>query len=249
MEEAKEIGVVCNARRKTGEGRQTRADILGHAVQLASREGLEALTIGRLADALALSKSGLFAHFGSKEELQLATIEKASALFGERVLRVGRRFEPGLPRLLAMLEAWLAYLEARVFQGGCFFAAASAEFDGRPGRVRESIERRARSWLAALAAEARKAMARGQLARATDVEQLVFELHAVVHEANWALELLGDESALARSRTAVRTRLRAAATDAARPVLARLAASIVDDVRAVLGDEPAPAAAAAAPGR
>ena len=113
------------ARRLRADGRQTREGILEHAVQLASREGLEALTIGRLAEALGMSKSGLFAHFGSKQGLQLAVMERASDIFGERVRKVGRRFEPGLERLVGLLEAWMAYVERCDFEGG--FTDAHAE--------------------------------------------------------------------------------------------------------------------------
>jgi AcrR family transcriptional regulator len=218
------------AARRGSDGRSTRDEILSYAVQLASREGLEALTIGRLADALALSKSGLFAHFGSKEGLQLAVLDRAADVFNQRVLQVGRRFDGGLDRLLAFLEAWLAYLEARDFQGGCFFAAASAEFDGRPGPVRDSLVRLAGSWIAALEAEAAKAVSRGDLSRGLDVGQLVFELHALVQESNWSFQLLGDPHAIVRARAAVRARLAAAATDEGRTNIARLGRSIASDV-------------------
>lgn len=201
------------ARRLSGrarEGNETRARILEHAVQIASEEGLEALTIGRLADKLGLSKSGLFAHFGSKKGLQLATIEHAGAVFAERVVRIGRRAEPGLDRLRALLDAWLAYLESDTFRGGCFFAAASAEFDGRPGRVRDSIAARARAWIAALDAEVGKAISRGELGSGIDRSQLVFELHAAVQESNWARQLLDDPDAFTRARRVIERRLQEA---------------------------------------
>jgi AcrR family transcriptional regulator len=219
-------------RRNGGDGRQTRDEILTYAVQLASREGLEGLTIGRLAEALSLSKSGLFAHFGSKEGLQLAVVERAAEVFNERVLQVGRGFDGGLQRLIAFLEAWLAYVEARDFQGGCFFASASAEFDGRPGSVRDALVRLAGSWIAALEAEARKAVAHGDLSPDVDVAQLVFELHALVQESNWATQLLGDARALGRARAAVRTRLAQTSTAAGRERVTRIGTSIVSDVRA-----------------
>jgi len=218
--------------RRNGDGRRTRDEILTYAVQLASREGLEALTIGRLAEALHLSKSGLFAHFGSKEGLQLAVLERASEVFGERVLRVGRSFSGGLERLIAFLEAWLAYVEARDFQGGCFFASASAEFDGRPGPVRDALVRLAGSWIAALEAESRKAIAHGDLSSDVDIAQLVFEMHALVQEANWAMQLLGDARSLGRARAAVRARVAHAATPKGRASLVRIGTSIVSDVRA-----------------
>jgi AcrR family transcriptional regulator len=220
------------ARRHGGDGRQTRDEILSYAVQLASRDGLEGLTIGRLAEALHLSKSGLFAHFGSKEGLQLAVLERAAEIFGQRVLHVGRAFDGGLQRLIGFLEAWLAYVEARDFQGGCFFASASAEFDGRPGPVRDGLVRLAGSWIAALEGEARKAVAHGDLSADVDVAQLVFELHALVQESNWAVQLFGDARALGRARAAVRARLAQAATSDGRERVMRIGTSIVADVRA-----------------
>jgi AcrR family transcriptional regulator len=121
-------------------GLKTRRAILRKAVNLASLEGLEGLTIGRLASALRISKSGLFAHFGSKEDLQCAAVDAARDIFVEKVVRPAYEFR-GLKRLRALCENWLSYGEERVFPGGCFFSAASLEFDDRPGRVRDQIVR------------------------------------------------------------------------------------------------------------
>src|SRR6516164_4384248 len=115
---------------------RTRQEILALAADIASAEGLEGLSIGRLAAELRMSKTGVFAHFGSKEQLQLATVETAKQIFFERVVVPALASPRGLPRLKAMLEHWLGYVEGVVFRGGCFFAAASAEFDSRPGAVR-----------------------------------------------------------------------------------------------------------------
>ena len=216
---------------RTQDGRGTRDEILAHAVQLASLEGLESLTIGRLADALDMSKSGLFAHFGSKQGLQLAVLERAAEMFAERVRKIGRGFNAGLERLEALLEAWLAYVEERDFQGGCFFAAASAEFDGRPGAVREALVHLARAWVTALEAEAKKAVARGELNAETDVSQLVFELHAMVQAANWSYQLFDDPHAIACARTATRERLSRSSTVAGRQISQRLAVSLEAGVR------------------
>jgi AcrR family transcriptional regulator len=228
---------VSGARQGSADGRRTRDEILEYAVQLASREGLESLTIGRLAEALHMSKSGLFAHFGSKQGLQLAVLDRAAQVFTERVRKVGRRFDAGLERLLGLLEAWLVYVEQRDFDGGCFFAAASAEFDGRPGAVRDALAQLAGSWLSALESEARKAVAKGDLTRDVDVAQLVFELHAVVQQANWAIELLGDARSLGRARAAVRSRIRAAATAQA---IERLATLEPEITAGVVAARPAP---------
>src|SRR5215208_1321943 len=121
-------------------GDRTRRAILTAAVNLASVEGLEGLSIGRLATELEMSKSGLFAHFGSKEELQVSTVRAAAAIFAHRVVRPAEeRFEPGIARLHGMLDLWLDYMERGTFDGGCFFAAATMEMDGRPGPVRDAI--------------------------------------------------------------------------------------------------------------
>src|ERR687891_743618 len=116
----------------TSAGNRTRDAILGRAMDLASLEGLEGLTIGRLATQLSMSKSGLFAHFGSKEDLQLATIETARTRFIDQVIRPAFEAEHGLPRLWNLCDSWIGHVEDEVFSGGCFFAAAASEFDGRP---------------------------------------------------------------------------------------------------------------------
>jgi AcrR family transcriptional regulator len=213
------------------DSRGTRDGILTYAVQLASLEGLESLTIGRLAEALRMSKSGLFSHFGSKQGLQLAVLERAADVFAERVRKIGRRFPAGLERLLALLEAWLAYVEERDFEGGCFFAAASAEFDGRPGPVRDALVRLARAWVTALEAEIRKATERAELDSDTEISQLVFELHAIVQGANWSFQLLEDPACIGQARTAIQRRLNRATTSKGRELCSRLAATLKDDVR------------------
>jgi AcrR family transcriptional regulator len=108
-------------------------------MDIASAEGLEGLSIGRLATELNMSKTGTFAHFGSKEQLQLATVDAAKQVFLEQVVQPSLTQSRGVPRLRAMLENWIGYVERIVFRGGCFFAAASAEFDSRPGAVRDEI--------------------------------------------------------------------------------------------------------------
>src|SRR5579864_4572091 len=119
----------------TDQASQTRRDILSVAVDVSSAEGLEGLTIGRLASELKMSKTGIFAHFGSKEQLQLATVEAAKQVFLEQIVQPALTHSRGTPRLRAMLDCWIGYVERIVFRGGCFFAAASAEFDSRPGPV------------------------------------------------------------------------------------------------------------------
>lgn len=188
------------------EARQTRADILTTGVRLASAEGLEGLTIGRLATALDMSKSGVLGHFGSKEELQLAVIDAAADIFAREVAARAREATPGLPKLLAMCAAWVNYLERRVFPGGCFFTAAAAEFDDRPGRVRNAIAGLTTVWNRDLYRQIRTAVENRDLPTDTDADQLVFEIEGVILSLNHALQLHRDAKAPARARRAL-TRL------------------------------------------
>lgn len=181
-------------------------------MDVASAEGLEGLTIGRLAAALALSKSGLFAHFGSKEELQLATVEAAREVFIREVVTPAFRAERGLPRLWKLCDTWLGYVRGGVFRGGCFFAAAAAEFDGRPGPVRDRIAAVMKEWLEVLRRGVAESQAAGQLDPALDAAQLAFEFNALELGANWAFQLHGDRRAFARARAAILERLRLHAT-------------------------------------
>jgi AcrR family transcriptional regulator len=183
------------ARTKTRD-RSTREVILERAVDTASAQGLEGLTIGMLASDLEMSKSGLFGHFGSKQELQLATIDAAARRFTEAVVEPALDEKPGTSRLRALCERYIDYLESSVFPGGCFWASAAIEFDGRPGPVRDRISAGVSAWLAGLAGQAK-------LAGAQDPEQLAFELHALAQGANSAYQLFGDREAFARARTAM----------------------------------------------
>ena len=200
------------ARRAHGE--RTRQVILEAAVDVASEEGLEGLTIGRLASQLSMSKSGLFAHFGSKEELQLATVEAAREVFVREVVRPAFESPKGLARLWSLCEVWLAYVRGEVFRGGCFFAAAAAEFDGRPGAVRDRVAAIMKEWLAVLRRSVEEAQREGQLDPSADAAQLAFEFNALELGANWAFQLHGDRQAFARARAAMLERLRRHATPA-----------------------------------
>jgi AcrR family transcriptional regulator len=182
-------------RRERKSGR-TRAAILERAVDLASSEGLEGLTIGRLAADLEMSKSGLFGHFGSKEELQLASIEEASTRFVREVIEPTLAEPEGAPRLRALGASYLDYLERGVFAGGCFFAAASIEFDDRPGPVGDRVRDAVGAWMAYLEGQARAA-------EADDPKLLAFEFHALAQGANSAFRLFGDPRAFARARRAI----------------------------------------------
>jgi AcrR family transcriptional regulator len=210
----KAVSEIRGERRKEARGERTRQEILKVAVDIASEEGLEGLTIGRLAQELGLSKSGLFARFGSKEELQLAVIGKARDIFMSEVAGPAMATERGLARLIRMLDAWLAYVGRSVFRGGCFFMACAIEFDSRPGEVRDLIAALSKSWLDAIEAEARFAQSIGQLDPHLDPAQLAFELHAMVQGANWAFKLFDDKRAFQRARAGILSRVRAAATRA-----------------------------------
>lgn len=188
-------------------GERTRQSILDRAVDLASLEGLEGLTIGRLAEELKMSKSGLFAHFGSKEELQLATIEAAAERYIREIFTPALQHPRGFPRLMAICESWLSYIRRGVFPGGCFFAAASFEFDSRPGLVQQRIRSLMDDWIGALERAIRMAQDEGHLRNDVDPSQLAFELNALFFGANFSFYLRNDEQAIERARLAVETRL------------------------------------------
>lgn len=175
-------------------GEQTRAAILERAVDLASAEGLGGLTIGRLAAELQMSKSGLFAHFGSKQELQLATVEAAAERFRAAVIEPALEAPDGAPRLRAMGERYLEHLD--LYSGGCFWGATSAEYDDRPGPVRDAIAGALDAWLAELERQAR-------LAGVERPERFAFELYAVIMGANARYRLSGDPKVFDYARDAL----------------------------------------------
>jgi AcrR family transcriptional regulator len=190
---------------------------LDEAVQIASEEGLEHLSIGRLANQLGVSKSGLFAHFGSKTELQVATVEAAREVFLDEVIGAARA-DGGIDEVVSLTDAWLSYMEREVFRGGCFFVAAAMEFDGRPGPVRDAIAALVGEWLMALEAAIQDAQEAGHLEAEIDPQQLAFELHALGMGANGAYQLYHDGAAFERARAAIRERL--SASSAGRSALA-----------------------------
>ena len=207
------------AKGRKAQGERTRKAILETAVHIASAEGLEGLTIGRLALELSMSKSGLFAHFGSKEDLQVATVEAARAIFIREVIKPAFDTAQGLLRLCKLCDIWLSYVQSGVFRGGCFFAAAAAEFDGRPGPVRDRIAEIMKEWLTALRNAIIEAQKAGHLNNEIDAKQLAFEFNSLELGANWAYQLYGDQSAFKRAREAIRERLSRYATTAGAPLL------------------------------
>lgn len=187
---------MATASRTASDQPSTRERILEHSVQIASAEGLESLTIGRLAADLGMSKSGLFGHFGSKEELQLATIEAGSEIFGRTVIRPARDVPEGAERLAALVGNFVDYLEQATFEGGCFWGSVQAEFDNRPGPVREMIKEKLSVWLDVLREQA-------TAAGVADPEQMTFELYSICQGANLQYQLFGDAEIFARARAAL----------------------------------------------
>lgn len=194
-------------RRHTSQGQQTRQTILKVAMDIASVEGLEGLSIGRLATELGMSKSGLFAHFGSKEDLQLATIEAALDIFRVEVIKPTYAAPKGIARLLALGEAWFSYGERKVFPGGCFFAAVAAEFDSRPGAVHDRIAGLIQQWLDTVEQVIREAQNLGEVDPTLDPAQLAFELNAFLWGANSIVQLQKDPQAIDRARKIIFQRI------------------------------------------
>ena len=193
-------------RKPRSDGERSRRTILDAAAKLATVEGLEGLSIGRLAEHIGMSKSGLYAHFGSKEELQLAAIDTAGGIFEAEVIAPAAGAATPLEKLQVLCEQFLSHVERRVFPGGCFFASAAAEFDTHPGAVRERISEFQRGWTDLLAQLAREAQAAGEL-RAEDPDQLVFELNGYLLMANMAFLLYSSSQPIERARKAIAARL------------------------------------------
>lgn len=198
------------ARRRRSDGERSRNAILREAAQLATVEGIDGLSIGHLADAVGMSKSGLFAHFGSKEELQIATIETASALFNEQVIEPASAAPTGFERLNQLAEGFLRHVEDNVFPGGCFFASVAAEMDTRPGPVRDLAIQIVGEWMGTLEAAVRDAQAEGAIDATEDPEQLIFELDAYLLLANAQYVISQRSTPIDRARSALTRRLAAA---------------------------------------
>jgi AcrR family transcriptional regulator len=191
-------------RKPRADGVESRRAILHAAANLATTRGLEALSIGELANHIGMSKSGLFAHFKSKEELELATIERAAEVFETEVLRPAAKSSGGIPRVLGLSEAFLGHLERRVFPGGCFFAAVSVQLSSRPGRPRDRVMDFMREWLARFADALTEARTSGDVPRDTDIDQLVFEITAMLVRANFTWAVTGNPRVLDQARIGIR---------------------------------------------
>lgn len=202
------------------DGRRVRGDrsrraVLDLAVQDASVRGLEALTLGSLAARLPVNKSGIAGLFGGKEGLQLAAVEHARGMFVEAVVEPARVAGPGLARLWSLVRCWSDYSRRRVFAGGCFFRTVEVEFDTQEGVVRDAVVTAHRDWTSYLRRHAELAVEAGELAAGTDVDQLAFEITAMLNAANDGSLLLGDDAVYDRALAAVRGALVARGADPA----------------------------------
>lgn len=186
-----------------GKGETTREAILRHAVVLASRVGLSGLTIGRLAQELELSKSGLFSHFHSKEALQIQVLEYGAARFVENVVRPALAAPRGIPRIEALFDRWLAWSQSDPSSGGCFFVAMATELDDRPGPSRDLLVRLQRGWIELLAGVVSAAAREGQLRPDTDPEQFAHDAYGAMLAYHHASRLLDDPAAEERARRAL----------------------------------------------
>jgi AcrR family transcriptional regulator len=190
-------------RRSATEVAESRAHTLDAAVELASVVGLEGLTIGRLADKLGMSKSGLVGRFGTKEQLQLAALELAADVFRRAVYDPAAGQRAGLRRLNAICDAWIAYLGDPPFPGGCFLTTASVEFDARPGPVHEAVKTVMRRWIGVLEREVAIAVGNRDLPEGTDPKDVAFVVNALAVGANCAYQLDRDPRVLVRARKAM----------------------------------------------
>jgi AcrR family transcriptional regulator len=203
------------ARRRQGE--RSREAILGEAARLATLEGLDGLSIGGLAQRAGISKSGVFSHFGSKEELQLATIDAATEIFERRVLAPAAVATSGLERLRLLADAYLRYVEDDVFPGGCFFASVLSEMDTHAGAVRDRLVDFLATWLGHLEAAIRAGQAQGALDPDADPADLTFEIEAALFLANTQYVVARTSEPIERARRVIMRRIDAAAAGAKGP--------------------------------
>jgi AcrR family transcriptional regulator len=206
-----DAGVTTRTRKPRSDGERSRSAILREAAKLATVEGLEGLSISRLASAVGMSKSGLFAHFGSKEELQLATIAAASDVFRQEVVEPAASAPNGVERLRQLSENFLRHISGDAFPGGCFFASVAAELDTHPGPVRDVAMQFVSGWIGLLESAARDAQAEGAIAADEDPAQLAFEVDAYLLLANAQYVITGQQLPLDRARVALERRLADAA--------------------------------------
>ncbi|MDQ2894041.1 MAG: TetR family transcriptional regulator [Actinomycetota bacterium] len=198
-------------RRSVAAARETHSAIVERAAVVASVDGLEGLTIGRLAADLEMSKSGVLGHFGSKQALQLSVLDLAVVAFGQEVWESTSEMPNGRSRLLAICETWISYLERGVFGGGCLLTSTALEFDGRSGPVRDAVARALGRWYKLLERQAQAAIDLGELPVESDPAVIVFQLASLAMGANQALQLFGDRAAAQTARNAMRAVLSSSA--------------------------------------
>jgi AcrR family transcriptional regulator len=197
-------------------GMRTRQAILAHAARVGSAEGMAAVSLQRLASDLGISKSGLFAHFGSKDELHMATVDAAAEIFTNEVIRPAVAVPRGIGRLWALCNSWISYVERGVFPGGCFFWAVAEEYDSRrPGPIRDSVLQKKNYWSYTLRRAAQEAQEIGEIDPSVDPEQLAWELDSLLGGANSGFKGGDGLKALERGRRAIRDRLTRAAAPGA----------------------------------
>jgi AcrR family transcriptional regulator len=201
-------------RRRRSDGERSRNAILRESGRLATVEGISGLSISRLAEAVGMSKSGLFAHFGSKEELQVATIEAARAVFTEQVIEPALDVPTGLERLCQLAENFLRYVEGGLYPGGCFFASVAAEMAMRPGPVRDGAVQVVDEFFRQVQTAVRDAQAEGAIDPSEDAEDLAFELNSYLSLANSQFAVSHQSAPIERARRALEGRITAAATAA-----------------------------------
>jgi AcrR family transcriptional regulator len=212
---------VVQVRKQRADGERTREAILRQAVSLATVDGLEGLSIGNLADRLGMSKSGLYAHFGSKEQLQLATVDEAERIFRAEVVEPALAAPPGLAQLLVVCEAYLDHLARRTFPGGCFFAGALLEMGSRPGPVKERIAAFQAGFTRLVRGFVLTAVDQHELPGEEDADALTFELNGIILAANSTFVLHDDPRVLELPRDLVRRRLGAFRTEQTRAAAER----------------------------
>jgi len=191
-------------RKPRDDGLKSRQAILDTAARLATTHGLEGLSIGELAQHIGMSKSGLYAHFKSKEELELATIDAAAEIFANDVIRRVPDSARGVARVMALSEAFFQHLARRVFPGGCFFATVAAQLAPRPGRARDRVSQLQEEWFGQFIAALRQACDDGEIQADTDLDQLAFEITAMLFRANFAWIMTENERALNQARIGIR---------------------------------------------
>lgn len=214
-EQSRDIPAASAVRKPRADGIESRRAILDAAARLATTHGLEGLSIGELARHIGMSKSGLYAHFKSKEELELATIDTAAEVFETDVIRKVSDRPRGLVRVMALSEAFFQHLARRVYPGGCFFATVAAQLAPRPGRLRDRIMQMQAVWVGQFIEALQQARDAGELLRDADLEQLAFEITAMMFRANFGWIMSEDERTLDRARIGIERMLASAAQQSA----------------------------------